>query len=109
MELMDAGSVIGMDRFGIDAVLDFESRVATVVSLCERGYADRMVLSHDASCFIDFFDPDLTATREAIMPNWHYTHIHDDVLPALVARGVTQEQIDQMLVGNPRRMLSGEG
>ena len=109
MELMDAGSVIGMDRFGIDAVLDFESRVATVAALCERGYADRMVLSHDAACFIDWFDPDLTATREAIMPNWHYTHIHDDVLPALLARGVTQELIDQMLVGNPRRILAGEG
>ena len=109
MELMDAGSVLGMDRFGIDAILDFESRVATVASLCERGYADRMVLSHDAACFIDFFDPDLTATREAIMPNWHYTHIHDDVLPALLAKGVTQAQIDQMLVTNPRRVLSGGG
>ena len=109
IELMDAGSVLGMDRFGIDAILDFESRVATVASLCERGYADRMVLSHDAACFIDFFDPDLTATREAIMPNWHYTHIHDDVLPALLAKGVTQAQIDQMLVTNPRRVLSGGG
>jgi len=43
------------------------------------------------------------------MPNWHYTHIHDDVLPALLARGVTQDQIDQMLVANPRRILAGEG
>lgn len=107
MELMDAGSTIGMDRFGIDPILPFEARVATVAALCERGYADRMVLSHDAACFIDWFDPDLTEMRRTVMPNWHYTHIHDDVLPALRERGVTQAQLDQMLVGNPRRVLAG--
>jgi len=28
-------------------------RVATVATMCERGHADRMVLSHDASCYFD--------------------------------------------------------
>ena len=41
------------------------------------------------------------------MPNWHYLHIPEDVLPALRARGVTEEQIHQMLVDNPRRILGG--
>jgi len=41
-----------------------------------------------------------------VLPNWHYTHIHDDVLPALRERGVSDEQIDQMLVGNPREIFS---
>lgn len=101
--LMDAGSFIGMDRFGIDSLLPFEARVDTVAELCRRGYAERMVLSHDAACFIDWFP---AGTRETALPNWHYTHIHDDVLPALRARGVTETQLATMLVDNPRRYFS---
>lgn len=101
--LMDAGSYIGMDRFGLDLMLPFEDRVATVVALCEQGYAGRMVLSHDASCFTHNFDVD---AKQKLLPQWRYTHVHDEVLPALLERGVTQEQIDQMLIHNPRRILS---
>jgi phosphotriesterase-related protein len=39
------------------------------------------------------------------MPNWRYTHIPDDVLPALRELGVTDDQIRQMLVDNPRRLF----
>ena len=105
-ELMDNGSYIGMDRFGIDALLSFEDRVATVVELCRQGYAEKMVLSQDASCFIDWFDVE---TKEAAMPRWNYTHISDDVVPALRERGIANPQIDQMLVANPRRIFEHGG
>ena len=49
------------------------------------------------------------AARAAAAPNWHYEHITDDVLPALLASGVTEEQIDTMMVDNPRRYFTGEG
>jgi len=105
-ELMDNGSYIGMDRFGIDALLSFEDRVATVVELCRQGYAEKMVLSQDASCFIDWFDVE---TKEAAMPRWNYTHISDDVVPALRERGIGNLQIDQMLIANPRRIFEHGG
>ena len=54
-ELIANGSYIGMDRFGIDSILPFEDRVRTVAQLCERGHAGKMVLSHDASCFLDWY------------------------------------------------------
>lgn len=98
--LADAGSLLGMDRFGLDVLLPFEERVNTVAELARRGYAEKMVLAHDASCFIDWFDAD---AKEQAVPNWNYTHISDDVLPALLERGVTREQITTMLVDNPRR------
>ena len=41
----------------------------------------------------------------AAWPNYHWNHIPDDVLPALRAEGVSDEQIDQMLVTNAQRML----
>jgi phosphotriesterase-related protein len=99
-ELADAGSYLGMDRFGLDVLLPFEDRVNTVAELARRGYAEKVVLAHDASCYIDWFSAD---TKAAMAPNWHYTHISDDVLPALLDRGVTEAQIATMLVDNPRR------
>lgn len=102
-ELADAGCLLGMDRFGLDAVLGFEQRVDTVVRLVRRGYATSVVLSHDTSCFIDWFDE---RELERAAPNWHYLHISREVLPALRAGGVTEEQIQTMLVDNPRKYFA---
>jgi phosphotriesterase-related protein len=104
--LADEGSILGMDRFGLDSVLPFEDRVDTVAKLCEAGYADRMVLSHDANCYIDWFPNDLLALA---LPNWNYRHISQQVLPALRARGVSEAQIRMMLVDNPRRYFDSGG
>jgi phosphotriesterase-related protein len=98
-KLLESGTTLGMDRFGLNILLPFEERVATVASLCERGHADRMILSHDANCYSDWFDPEL---EKQISPQWHFLHIEQDVLPALRERGVTDEQIDQMLVHTPK-------
>jgi phosphotriesterase-related protein len=102
--LADAGCLLGMDRFGLDVIAPFEQRVDTVAELARRGYADRMVLSHDAACYIDWFRPDVIA---GFAPSWHYGHLFDDVLPALLDRGVTEAQLETMLVANPRRYFSG--
>jgi phosphotriesterase-related protein len=102
--LADAGGLLGMDRFGLNALLPFEQRVDTVAELARRGYADRMVLSHDAACYIDWFRPEQIG---AFAPDWHFGHLFDDVLPALLERGVSQAQIETMLVDNPRRYFSG--
>jgi phosphotriesterase-related protein len=105
-ELIAAGSYIGMDRFGVDVFLSTEDRVKTVATMCERGHADRMVLSHDASCYFDALPEE---TLPVALPNWHYLHIHNDVIPALKQRGVTDEQLTMMLVDNPRRIFSTQG
>ncbi|EME21968.1 phosphotriesterase family protein [Rhodococcus triatomae] len=98
--LADAGSYLGMDRFGLDVLLPFANRVDTVAELVRRGYAEKMVLAHDAACFIDWFEE---GAKAAAVPNWNFTHISDDVIPALLDRGVTEQQIAVMMVDNPRR------
>ncbi|RRO20341.1 phosphotriesterase-related protein [Saccharopolyspora rhizosphaerae] len=102
-ELVDNGSYIGMDRFGLDALLATDERVVTIAALAGQGLADRMVLAHDASCHNDWFPQ---GTVEQVLPDWHFTHIHDAVLPALREAGVTEQQITTMLVDNPRRYFS---
>ncbi|SDF77500.1 phosphotriesterase-related protein [Blastococcus aurantiacus] len=101
--LADAGFVLGMDRFGIYLDTSFEARCDVVVEMCRRGYAERMVLSQDTSCYIDWIDPQVMA----LLPQWTYTHIHEEVLPYLREHGVTDDQIETMLVTNPRRYFDG--
>jgi len=101
--LIEKGSFIGLDRFGIDAVLSFEKRVDTVARLCRKGYAENIVLSHDTACYIDWIPE---GKRKRTASNWHFLHICSDVLPALKARGVTDAQIHTMLVDNPRRIFT---
>jgi phosphotriesterase-related protein len=104
--LIARGSYIGMDRFGLDVLLPFEERVNTVADMCRRGHAGRMVLSHDAACFNDWLPE---AALPSVLPNWHYLHIHNDVIPALKERGVTDEQLHLMLVENPRKFFERQG
>ena len=105
-KLIKAGSTIGMDRFGIDSMLPTDKRVATIVKLCEKGHAANIVLSHDTSCYIDWFPEDLV---KQAMPRWHFLHVSDDVVPALRASGVPDDQIDLMTTGNPRRIFERQG
>jgi phosphotriesterase-related protein len=101
-ELIGNGSYIGMDRFGIDTILSFEDRVNTVAEMCKRGHAAKMVLSHDAACYNHWLPE---RPLPAILPRWHYLHIHNDVVPALKQKGVTDEQLNTMLVENPRKIF----
>lgn len=98
-ELAEHGYLLGMDRFGVDAYSPFEQRVEIVAELIRRGYAERMALAHDAACYFDWIEPSL----RDMTPNWNFLHISKDVLPALREKGVTEGQIDTLLVDNPRR------
>lgn len=101
MRLADRGSLLGMDRFGVHFVCSTEDRVHTIVELVKRGYADRMVLSHDCACWSDFFPR--AEMYAQVMPQHNFRHICDDVVPALREKGVSEADIDRMFVDNPRR------
>jgi phosphotriesterase-related protein len=106
--LADRGATLGCDRFGLDRYNPTDRRVATVAELCAQGYTDRIVLAHDASCYIDFYLGDAAQSElRRRAPNWHYEHISRDVLPALRDAGVSDEQITTMMVDNPRRYFGG--
>jgi phosphotriesterase-related protein len=100
--LLGRGSYIGMDRFGLDMFLPTADRVATIAKLCKMGHADKMVLSHDANSYMDWFERPLL---EMTAPDWHYNFIPDTVIPALLASGVSEDEIQQMTVENPRRIF----
>ena len=98
--LAQRGSYLGMDRFGISTP-PLEQRVDTVVRMCERGYAEQMVLSHDYASFNDHLSSDFYAAN----PGWNYLFVSEKVVPALLERGVSEAQVRMMLVDNPRRLF----
>ena len=105
-QLLETGCWIGMDRYGLDIFLPTGQRNETVLALLERGYADRMFLSQDYCSTIDWFAPEVQAYLKANeVPDWSMTFLFERVIPELEERGMTEEQLDQMMVQNPKRWL----
>jgi phosphotriesterase-related protein len=105
-QLIDAGSYIGWDRCGQSMDVPLDSQLDTLAELCYRGNASRVMLSHDKASFMDFWTTD---EIDKVMPDWQYTYIHHGVLPGLRDRGVPEEEIEQMLVRNPREFFAQGG
>ncbi len=105
--LLDTGCWIGMDRYGLDIYLPTEQRQATVLALLGRAHADRMFLSQDWCSTLDYFtDAVEEQLKPTAAPNWSMTFLFEQVIPELKERGMTDEQLDQMMVENPKRWLA---
>jgi phosphotriesterase-related protein len=105
-EIIQNGSYCGMDRIGIQRPNTDEQRVEMVAALCEKGYASRITLSHDASCYLDMITDGLMDERA---PQWNFTHIPTTIVPMLKDRGVSDADIHQMTVQNPRDLFEKTG
>jgi phosphotriesterase-related protein len=99
--IADQGAVLGLDRFPGPHLRAPEARLETLLALLELGYGDRIHLSHDGACFLDFTagDPEVAA----IGLEGDYLYIEETVVPALLRAGITPRQIDEMMVANPAR------
>ena len=99
--IADTGAILGCDRFNIPHFNPDADRVRTLLALLEEGYGDRIHLSHDAACFMDFMvgDPNFADERP------DHLHITETILPVLREHGVTEAQIDELTIDNPRRFL----
>ncbi len=108
VKTLDYGVNIGFDRFGVQGYVGTpsdEDRLVVLYKLLENGYANKILLSHDT---VNFF-----LGREVVWPddlkeqlkNYHPTHIFENIIPELLAHGVTQETIDQMLVENTKHIF----
>lgn len=95
-EIADCGCFIGLDRLhGNTSEAYISKTVQKIKKLCEEGYEDRIVLSHDTMFFNGFeASPAMDAS-----PRFSYCFEH--ILPELPAQ--TAEQI---MVSNPARMLT---
>jgi len=105
LRLADSGCVIEFDLFGWEqssypmADIDMPNdagRLKMIRALIDRGHLDRIVISQDVC----------TRTRLTRYGGHGYQHIFANVLPLMRRRGFTSEEIDAIMVGNPRRLLT---
>ena len=80
---------------GINWVSDRE-RVETLARMCADGYSGQIMLAHDNCLKIHFVE----------YGGKGYAYILKEIVPQLRELGVTEDQIDDMLVKNPRRIFA---
>lgn len=106
-QILKKGSYAGLDRFGLDWIFPDKQRIPTTVELVKRGWRDKLVLSHDCSVFIDEFDNEWEERKKVDLDSldFQYTHIPEKIVPQLLENGLSQEDIDTMLVQVPRAIF----
>jgi phosphotriesterase-related protein len=102
--LAERGAYVGFDRFGLEAQVPDEVRARNLTALVDAGHKDRLVVSHDAvSCWlggIGALDPPVL---EKANPNWRMTNFFERVVPELKRNGMSDKDLDHILISNPRR------
>ncbi len=107
MKIARGGSYLGFDRFGLEVAHPDEERVASLAQLIKKGAGDRLVVSHD-SVWCWGGQPFPPKVEAAMVQIWNPSHFSLRIVPKLLDLGVTEAQIDALLVDNPRRFFEGE-
>ena len=100
------GSYLGFDRFGIEALMPDGERAAALARLIVAGAGDRVVVSHD-SVWCWKGEPFPAHAMDRLVALMEPTRFDREIVPMLVDLGVTTEQIDTLVVDNPRRFFEG--
>jgi phosphotriesterase-related protein len=102
--IAETGAAVGCDRFPGEHLRPLQDRIRTVLDLLEMGYGDQIHLSHDGACFLDFVAGDPEVAQMGLEGD--YLFIFETVVPALLQAGVTEQQIDEIMVTNAARFFS---
>jgi phosphotriesterase-related protein len=103
--LADTGCVLEFDLFGLETTyyphgdIDMPNdgvRLAFIRKLIDRGHLNQVVISHDI-CY---------RTRLRRFGGHGYDHIFKNVVPLMRSRGFSEVEIEAILEGNPRRLLT---
>ena len=112
--LADRGAYVGFDRFGIESIIKDELRIESVLKMVRAGYTRSCCLSHDATCGAWLGRPSFDGKRVIpgellgkFMPNWEPTHLFKRIFPRMRELGLTDAEIQTMLVDNPARYFGG--
>jgi len=105
VEILEKDVYLGFDRWGVGIIYPDVMRKATIIGLLGIGFADHIVLSHDHISEWVGQRPQLPPFIKPLMSNWSYAHIFKNIIPQLKEAGITDDQVNTMLVENPRRIF----
>jgi len=104
-DLLRTGVYLSLDRYpgSASSSMPWETRNATVKTLIERGWVERLMLGHD-------YAPRAVrvGAEGAPMDPTRYLFLSQTAIPALLEDGVSEEQVATMMRDVPRRFLTGE-
>jgi phosphotriesterase-related protein len=107
--LMDKGVWLGLDRYpgGREfGTPDWIKRTEILFKLITDGYGKKLMLSHDWSVTLSNVPVEFINSRNKQNPD-DYLFIHRNVLPMLKNLGASSEQVDDLMINNPRRFFEG--
>jgi phosphotriesterase-related protein len=100
IELVKRGCSVAFDRVGSQRIVPDEVRAGLVAGLCAAGYASHVMLSLDhQGVWFPQRSPATAANTK------HFGYLFQSFLPRLRAGGVSERDIEQMTVVNPRNLL----
>ncbi len=91
------GAFVGFDRVGMLRFQSDEVRLRLVLELLGHGHGDRLILSTDLA----------TQSRMRVRGAPGYAYLLEVFVPRMRAAGVDDATLHQILVENPRRLLTG--
>lgn len=105
--IADAGCFVEFDTFGHlfppfllgENVMNFPSesqRINAIKQLIDDGYLEHILLSHDT-----FLKVLLTSYG-----GFGYAHILRNIIPVMLRQGISESQVNTMIIDNPGRLLS---
>lgn len=102
------GAYVGFDRFGLEMIVPDTIRMKNLKNLVDKGYKDRVLVSHDSvACFLGGIPGRGDAeTFQKMLPNWHLTHLFENILPQLKDMGLSEADFDHIVTANPRRFFA---
>jgi phosphotriesterase-related protein len=108
--LLDRGYWVGLDRIVLGYRINppFNVRAQIAADLVKRGYREKICISHDYPLGLTLHTTADEQVRQSHVPE-SIQFILKRYLPALKEHGVTDEDIDQIMVTNPRNYFEGNG
>ena len=102
VSMLRRGAYIGFDRLGLENFVDDETKIGVIAALVAMGFSSQIVFSHDnVGCLHGL------KTRPMNPEKRRYTYLLESFVPELRRSGVPQDDIDRILVENPRRYFEG--
>lgn len=95
LKIADTGCFMAFDTIGKINYQSDEERIKHIKELVNRGHLNQIVLSQDMT----------RKSHLKVNNGIGYSYLLDNFIPKLMDAGITQEQIDHMLIENPKRLL----
>jgi phosphotriesterase-related protein len=107
---MAHGVKIAFDSCGIQRMLAMPmdgTRVEVLTQLLKGDHGGQIMLSHDYVMHWLGRPLPVPPPIQQLLPNWHLSGIFTFHLPSLRENGISEAQIEALLVDNPRRLFAG--